>query len=196
MIPLLLAKLGLPLLVDLVGGALSKVDHPMAKTASDALGAVKGAITTKEISPEQLAEGNRHIEKLDENASEEWREGFRQVNATMRAEYQSEDPYVRRWRPTWGYITAYSWAAEAAVICIAVLFACGLAAAGKPGNANVLLAGLTDLINAMTMMWGIALTVLGVAVTARSRDKAIAAGETPPTMFGAITSLIGRKGTP
>lgn len=193
-LPLLLAKLGLPLLVDLVGGALSKVDHPVAKVASDALSNVKGAIATKEISPEQLAEGNRHIERLDDNASAEWREGFRQVNETMRAEYQSDDPYVRRWRPLWGYVTAYCWAAQSGVICVSVLTACVLVIMGHGGRATILLGALTDLISGMTIMWGIALTVLGVAVTKRSQDKAVAAGETPSTMFGALTELIGRKG--
>ncbi len=197
MVPLaLLAKIGLPFLVDLVAGGLSKVDHPAAKIASEALGTVKGAIETKEISPEQLAEANRHIEKLDDNASEEWRDGIRHVNETFRAEIQSEDPYVRQWRPYWGYITARCWAAQSTVICIGVLAACYLALDGHAGRASALLAAITDLISGMTVMWGIALTVLGLAVRERSRDKQVAAGQVSPTMFGALTNLIGNRGKP
>src|SRR4051794_41133208 len=44
-----------------------------------------------------------------------------EVNATMRAEGQSADPWQRRWRPFWGFASA--WAFLAAIIGIIALAA-------------------------------------------------------------------------
>jgi len=65
-IPALLAQIGLPLLVKAVGGALEKIDHPVAKAATSAMNAVDAAIVSKSITPEHLAEANRHTERMTE----------------------------------------------------------------------------------------------------------------------------------
>ena len=64
MIPALLAQIGLPFLVKVIRGAIDKIDHPAAKTAAGALGDVVAAIDAKTISPEQIAETNRHVEAI------------------------------------------------------------------------------------------------------------------------------------
>jgi len=189
----LLAKVGLPALISVVGGALGAIDHPVAKTASKALGDVGEAVKANEITPEQIAEGHRHIEAMDKNASDEWRESTREVNATIRAETQSEDQYVRRWRPTWGYVTAYCWAAQTGMICLGILVACLAALFGHGDISMTILRGLTDLIEAMTMQWSVALAVLGVSVVQRSRDKTVKSGAVPPTLFGTLASRFTGK---
>lgn len=109
------------------------------------------------------------------------------VNATLRAEYASQDEYVRRWRPYWGYTTARAWMIQTAVIACAVI---GAAVATVKGNAvavTALLNGAADLIAALTVQWSIALAVLGVSVAKRSQDKQVAAGQVPaPGMLSVL----------
>lgn len=106
-----------------------------------------------------------------------------EINATMRVEASSADEYVRRWRPTWGYITAYCWAAQTIgvlVICIGGVFA---TLNGLSAEAQILFNGATNLIGALTVQWSVALAVLGINVNKRSQDKAVAAGMKPPSLF-------------
>jgi len=106
------------------------------------------------------------------------------VNETMRSEAQSDDPYVRRWRPTFGYVVSVSWLAQ--------MGACGYAIVVTPGDAPQIINSMVNL----STMWGIALAVLGVSVHQRSKDKATAAGIAPSSggVVGAIVSrLSGNK---
>jgi len=160
----LLAKFGLPLLVDAVGSAIGSIDHPAAQTAAGALKDVGAAIGTKEISPEQIAEANRHMERMAEIDSAEAREALAQINETFRQEVKSEDAYVRRWRPTFGYAVALTWVATMGAVSWAIV--------AEPTNAPTIIAALVN----TSPIWGIALGVLGISVVKRSQDKAIAAG--------------------
>jgi hypothetical protein len=50
-------------------------------------------------------------------------------------------------------------------------------------------------ITALTPMWGVALAVLGINVSARSRDKCVQAGQAPaPGLLQALAERIGKKG--
>ncbi|PWG62841.1 3TM-type holin [Spiribacter halobius] len=88
-----------------------------------------------------------------------------QVNQTMRAEAQADDAFVRRWRPMFGYVASLTWTLQTGGIVYAMV--------ASPGNA----ADLIEAITALTPMWGIALAVLGINVSARSRDKRVRAGQ-------------------
>jgi hypothetical protein len=179
MIPALLAQIGLPLLVKLVGGALDKIDSPVARTAADALKGVGAAIDTKTITPEQLAEGNRHIEKLAELDSGDYRETIREVNATIRKESESDDSYVRRMRPTFGYVMAATWGLQMTAIAYIIVF--------KPEFAKEIGGALADL----TVIWSVGLSVLGVYVYKRSADKAREAGA--PGALERLAGIFGGK---
>jgi hypothetical protein len=108
-----------------------------------------------------------------------------EINATMRAEAASDDAYVRRWRPTFGYAVALTWTLTTLGIVYAIV--------AEPKS----LQHLADVMSALTIMWGTALAVLGVQVQARSTDKQVAAGVTPPPgLLGALASRVaGRAGT-
>lgn len=93
-----------------------------------------------------------------------------EINATLRIEAVSGDGYVRRWRPTFGYSVALTWTATMGAISWAIVT--------EPTQAPAIIAALVN----TSPIWGIALAVLGVAVQARSRDKA-AAG-VPPSPAG------------
>lgn len=179
MLPLaLLAEIGLPFLVRAVGGALGLIDNPVAKAASEALDKAGAAMSGGDIKPEQIAEANRHIERMAAIESEEARTALRQVNRTMRAEVRSDDAYVRRWRPTFGYAVALTWTAQTAALVWAVV--------ATPASAGPIIAAMSGL----SVMWGIALSVLGVSVVKRSRDKAAAAGLADGT--GLLETLLAR----
>lgn len=161
MLTSILASVGLPLLVKAVRTGISAIDHPVARTAAEALDGLDDAIGGGEIPPEQIAESNRHLERMAEIESEEATAALAQVNATFRTEARSEDAYVRRWRPTFGYVVALTWTLQMGALAWAVV--------ADPIQAPPVFEAAAN----MSMMWGIALGVLGVAVHQRSRDKAL-----------------------
>lgn len=159
MIPALLASIGLPLLVKAVGGALDSIDHPAAKVAADALGQVSNALQAGQVAPEQVAEAHRHLERMTELENTEATAALAQINESLRNETRSEDWYVRRWRPTFGYAMALTWTTTMAAVSWAVV--------AEPVQAPII---ITALVNT-SPIWGVALGVLGIAVVKRSQDK-------------------------
>ena len=98
-----------------------------------------------------------------------------EVNKTMRAESASLDPYVRRWRPTFGYSVAFSWTLQMIGLTIII----GWAVVKHPLEA------------ALMVLWGVAFSVLGINSKKRSDDKHVAAGQTPPMgMIGALIQKV------
>lgn len=177
MIPALLAQIGIPLLVKAVGGALKGSDSPVAKAAGDALDAVDGAISSGEISGDDLKEANRHLERMTEleaAADQTWLE---QVNTTIRAEVASSDPYVRRMRPTFGYIMALTWAGQMGAIAYVI--------ATDAPNAGPVIAA----VGSLGTIWTVGLSVLGIYVYKRSQEKT--AGLDPPK--GASVATLWKK---
>jgi hypothetical protein len=160
MLPAFLASIGLPLLVKAVGQALESVDHPAARAAAGALTQVGKALGEQAIPPEQVAEANRHLERMTDLDSAETRATLAQVNSSLRAEIRSDDVYVRRWRPTFGYAVALTWTATMIAVSWAIV--------AEPAQAPAIIAALVN----TAPIWGIALGVLGVAVVKRSQDKA------------------------
>ncbi|MBX9634427.1 MAG: holin family protein, partial [Magnetospirillum sp.] len=133
--------------------------------AAGALGDVGKALTEKEITPEQLAEAHRHLERMAELDSDEARQALAQINTSLRAEVASEDWYVRRWRPTFGYAMALTWTATMVAVSWAIV--------ADPAQAPTIIAALVN----TSPIWGVALGVLGVAVVKRSQDKAAVSRE-------------------
>ena len=88
------------------------------------------------------------------------------INETMRAEMQTDDNFRGRWRPYWGYVSGTAWGVTALAFAIVIV----LAGAGVDGAAEALPAiaqGFAD----MSVFWGVALAVLGVAVWSRGEEK-------------------------
>ncbi|CAA7617674.1 3TM-type holin [Magnetospirillum sp. UT-4] len=159
MIPALLASIGLPLLVKAVGQAMGAIEHPAARTAAGALAEIGGALDNRSVPPEQVAEANRHLERMAELDTAEATAALAQVNDSLRTEAKSEDWYVRRWRPTFGYAMALTWTATMAAIAWAIV--------AEPAQAPSIIAALVN----TSPIWGIALGVLGISVVKRSQDK-------------------------
>jgi hypothetical protein len=77
----------------------------------------------------------------------------------MRAEIKSEDAYIRRMRPTFGYVMALRWAAQMLGVAYIMIF--------KTNDAIIVI----NAIESLGTIWAVALSVLGVYVYKRSEDK-------------------------
>lgn len=104
-----------------------------------------------------------------------------EINQTMRAEATANDGYVRRWRPTFGYMVALTWLVQSVAIAWAMV--------AEPAEA----ANLINAVTALTPMWGIALSILGINITSRSRDKRVAKGQDGRGLLEKLTEGLGGK---
>ena len=155
----ILAKVGLPVLVNIFTEVLSGSNNPVAKGASEALERFNEALMHGEVSTEELSEMNRHTENLARLKSEEYRTQISEINQSLRAEVASNDPYVRRMRPTFGYLMAITWAAQMLALAWVIL--------DDPSNASLIMEGFESL----GVIWTVGLSVLGIYVYKRSEDK-------------------------
>ncbi|MGH1398515.1 MAG: 3TM-type holin [Alphaproteobacteria bacterium] len=159
MIQSILATVGLPILVEFIKSALTKIDSPITRGAAEALDKVDDALKSGAIPTEQIAEANRHIEELTKLESKNSRLTLSEINQTIRAEVESQDKFVRRMRPTFGYLMALTWAAQMFGIAYIIIF--------DTARAGVVMAAMSSL----TAIWSIGLSVLGIYVYKRSEDK-------------------------
>jgi len=157
MLETLLGKLGLSFLTTTLSKVLSNIDNDFAKNASDALKDVETQIAKGAISIDQMKEANRHIEEvavIDSSSLEE-------INESLRVEIQSEDKYVRRMRPTFGYLMAMTWAAQMFGVAYITVF--------ETDKASIVI----NAIESLSAIWAVGLSVLGIYVYKRSEDKKI-----------------------
>lgn len=159
MFPAIIGKIGLPVLISVIAGALGKINNPVAQSASQALGNFENAIAGGVISAEQLAEANRHAEEMAKIKAKEYETALSEVNQSIRAETLSDDPYVRRMRPTFGYLMAITWAAQMLGLAYIMIF--------QTDKAPVVLEGMEGL----STIWAVGLSVLGIYVYKRSEEK-------------------------
>jgi hypothetical protein len=157
----LLAQFGLPFLVELVSGVLRGIAHPSAQSTADALDGLDDAIKTGGVSPQDIGEANRHIEEMTKLKIEEQTKLAEEVNASLRAEITSNDKFVRRMRPTFGYLMAFTWAAQMFGIAYIMIF--------RTKDAVLII----DAMESLGTIWAVALSVLGVYVYKRSEDKKV-----------------------
>lgn len=159
MLTTILSKIGLPILIEFVAKALGRIDHPVAKNATQALEQVEGALAGGLITPEQLGEANRHAEEMARINMQAYESSLLEINQSLRAEIISEDQYVRRMRPTFGYIMAFTWAAQMFAVAFVVVFETEKVADVLEGMAS------------LSTIWAVGLSVLGIYVYKRSEDK-------------------------
>ena len=101
------------------------------------------------------------------------------INATMRVEIQSDDKFKSYWRPFFGYVLALSWGF--------MMFAVTYLIFSEPEKVDKVINSFAS----MGMMWSVALGVLGVQISSRSKDKQVANGLTPsPGIMSAIVARV------
>ena len=161
MLTTILSKIGLPILIEFVAQALGRIEHPAAQSATRALKEVEGALAGGLISPEQMVEANRHAEAMAEINMQQFETSLAEINQSLRAEIASEDKFVRRMRPTFGYLMAFTWAAQMFGLAYIIVFETEKAAY------------ILEATAALSTIWAVGLSVLGIYVYKRSEDKKI-----------------------
>lgn len=161
MIPAILAQIGVPVLTGILSDVLSAVESPVAKTAAKALSKVDEAIEKGEVTFDQVVEANRHAQKMAELQIEENTRNLAEINKSIRVEVESQDLYVRRMRPTFGYLMALTWAAQMFGIAYVIIFD----TQRSVENLNAM--------SSLSAIWAVGLSVLGVYVYKRSEEKKI-----------------------
>lgn len=191
-------------ILSLIGGPLGRLiggerGEKIAATVVDAAQRVTGApsgdaaLDALRQDPAMAAKLQSELIVLERDELAAETERLRIVNATMQADAASADPYVRRWRPTWGYVTAYAWAAQVGATVLAMVAAAIMAMMGDAAKGATLLTAVAGLWEASFASWGIALTVLGLQVHARSRDKLTAGGGGQPGILQSLAAGLGSR---
>lgn len=141
-------------------------------------GTDEGALAALKADPAKLLEYQNAVNAQALSLYQEETKRLEAVNETIRAEAASGDPFVRRWRPFFGYCVALTW--------VALMGAAAWVIATEPAQAGNVITAMSNL----SAMWAVALAVLGVSVYQRSVDKQVAAGAPPPSL---LANLFGRK---
>lgn len=196
-----IANLGLPLL----GQALGPVGGVAAGLIGDVLGLdeaqsqdpakIQSAIEADPNAADKLKslqERNRH--QLETLALQGQIEQNRLTQQSYQAELASGDEYTRRWRPRLGRrITDII---VAIVIALIMVLVAGIIMLGILPNGPMLVERLTALVaeigNEVMVIVGTAMTLLGVGVRARSKEKQVAAATAAghPPAPGILASVI------
>lgn len=148
------------------------------------------ALTMLQQNPEMVLEFQRQAQQIQIKLIEAETEQLRQVNETIRAEYTSDDKYVKRWRPTFGYVMAFTWAVQICGTVGGILYAI----MAQPSNAGEILTAVGQVNAAMVTMWAVGLSVIGVSVWKRSDDKKLAAGQS--SGLGIVEAIASRIAVP
>lgn len=159
MLSAVLARIGIPVLIRVLSGAIKDVEHPAASEASEALDYMDRALRGGQISAKQINRANRHLETMAKLEAAHAETAMREINTSLRAEIESEDKYVRRMRPTFGYLMALTWMAQMLGLAYVIIF--------KTEKAHIVLEAMASL----GAIWTVALSVLGIYVYKRSEDK-------------------------
>lgn len=183
-----------PLVGGLLGGPLGGVAGSLVASA---LGvdasprAVDAALASDPAAIQKIREMEiTHATELRRMSIEAETARLVEVNRTMQAEAASCDPYVRRWRPTFGYAVALTWIAQTVALVAVTVYAPFAA----PETGAMLINATGDAIAGLATMWAIALAVLGVNVTSRSRDKMVLAGQRPKSVVEMLFDKGGADG--
>lgn len=192
----IIAQIGLPALIKGLAEGLSNVKTPVAQGASAALDQLSASFGTPQMSGADVAELNRHLEKMSELDASRDASLITQVNESLRAEAASNDPYVRRMRPTFGYIIAATWGAQMLALAYVIIF-------------DTVQAGMViDAMAQLSTIWGVGLSVLCIYIYKRSEEKqrvipasnaasnAVSGGASDGGSSGASNASAARPATP
>ena len=155
MLETIVGKLGLSFLTRTLSRVLGTIDNDMAQNAARVLENVENEIAKGAITIDQIKEANRHIETLAAQDGE----ALKTINQSLQAEVASVDPYVRRIRPTFGYLMALTWAAQMFAVAYIMVF--------ETDKASLVI----EAIESLSAIWAVGLSVLGIYVYKRSEDK-------------------------
>lgn len=165
-LPILMALAQLaPAIIPLFDSDNDSTANKAAQVVSDVAKAVTGADSDQDAlaalknDPAMLLEYQKAVTERATALYQAETERLKAVNETMRAEVASSDPYVRRMRPTMGYALILSWVGTMYAIIHTII--------ADPAEAP----GVINSVAQLSVMWSVALSVLGLYVYKRSEDK-------------------------
>lgn len=156
-----LTSTGIPFLVSTLSKIFKQSKNTVLSNAGVVLEEVSDVLQKDKISEEEQKEAHRHLEEMLKIEQENQSKQLSEINQSLRAEVSSDDPYVRRMRPTFGYIMALTWMAQMLAVAYVMVF--------ETANAGLLI----EAIGALSPIWGVGLSVLGIYVYKRSEDKKV-----------------------
>lgn len=159
MVAQILTQIGVPVLTEMLGRTLSQSDNKIVRDAGRGLSQLTEAFKNGQVSQEQLVEANRHLEVLAQLENETDKVALAQINESLRAEVASNDIYVRRMRPTFGYLIALTWAAQMFALAWVIIF--------ETDKADLVIKSMESL----GTIWAVGLSVMGIYVYKRSEEK-------------------------
>jgi hypothetical protein len=113
------------------------------------------AVQAVKADPALVLQFNQRMAEIELEYYREDTERFKEIHQTIRAELSSQDPFNRRWRATYGYCVAFSWALMFLTLFCAVLYSMIWDKAAMAANVGA----VKDLLAASWELWGVALTV-------------------------------------
>lgn len=158
----MVAQMAVPVILEALKTGLSQVDHPAAAGVGAAIDDLQRAVKNGNVNPEQMQAAQAHIERMAAIESETQAKNIAQVNESLRAEVASSDAYVRRMRPTFGYMMAATWGAQMMAIAYVIV--------RDPRSAGTVL----NAMESLGTIWAVALSVMGIYVYQRSAEKKVA----------------------
>jgi len=139
------------------------------------------ALQSLQANPELMLEYQRQTAQRAISLYQEETKRLQAINQTIQVESASSDRYVRRMRPTMGYALILSWTMVMAAIVYVILTDAAAAAA--------VIVAVADL----SMMWSVALSVLGLYVYKRSEDKKPPMARGPGTLSRLVECIADRS---
>jgi len=147
-------------------------------------------------SPEQIVELKRieadlakaklqHDQEMSRIVSGETTTALTTVNTTMQEETKQGHPWSGAWRPFWGFASAVAF--FVAVVGIFILAWKAI----KTGDEK-LLGMIPTLVGQLGMLFAVPGAILGVASWHRGQMQRIQAGETKPSLLGALGNMVKR----
>lgn len=174
-----------PGLLRFLGGhhsedAATRIVHTAAEVLGVAPDEVEQALASN---PEALAQVKTRMIELEAELAREETERFRISSKNYRADGASSDKYLRRWRPTFGYGMTVAFVYQVLVFTTVAAWAVVM----QPERASEIIKQLGAVIAGFGVMWGFALSVLGVYVNGRTQEKGA------PGILGTLGNLIRRR---
>lgn len=172
-----------PLLGTLIGGPVGTAATLLASTfgtdaTPDAIEQAINADPNAVLTLRTIEDNNRTALTQASIAAE--LSMFQQTHQTIRTELATEDKFKSYWRPAFGYAMVVSWLMVWAGIMYTIF--------ANPADAEIVINALA----ATTVLWGVALSVLGVQISKRSQDKQLVAGEKPVGFMGSVKTMLGK----
>lgn len=159
MVSSLLAQISFPAILDMIAKILDRIGDERATKAAETVKEVEHILRREDVPAQQRQALDAQFSALLKERLEHDARRLEAVNSSLRAEVASEDVYVRRMRPTFGYLMAVTWAAQMLAVAYLLVFQTNKAAL------------VIESVESLGTIWAVALSVLGIYVYKRSEDK-------------------------